>query len=268
VASAKSVAIRGLDNNNKINNLILAKKKEQYYLEIQDKKIPIQLFRERRRSVRFAIGKKSVLVRLPLHLRQQQEQVQLQRLRTWLDQLLTKQDGMLEHLAGKTYQDGDVLEVGARKYKLKIVWEDRKTMAGQLKNGRLQVKLPKDADELSVSRNMKRLLSRTIARDFLPEISERVQKLNDQHFGFRYSNVKLRYNTSNWGSCHMNGTITLSTRLLFAPPEVIDYVIIHELAHLEVFGHSREFWDLVKKAMPSYKEKEKWLKENYYQCDF
>ncbi len=246
----------------------MAKKKVQYYLEVKGKKIPIQLFRERRRSVRFAIGKKSVLVRMPSHLGAQQEQVQLQRLRTWLDQLLKDQDGMLEHLAGKTYQSGDVLEVGSKKYELKILREERKTMAGNLKSGVLQVKLPRDADELSVSRNMKKLLSRIIARDFLPEISERVRLLNDRHFGFKHSSVRLRYNTSNWGSCHMNGTITLSTRLLFAPPEVIDYVIIHELAHLEEFGHSQAFWNLVKKAMPSYKEKEKWLKENYYQCDF
>ncbi len=246
----------------------MAKKKEQFYLEIKDRKIPIQLFRERRRSVRFAIGKKSVLVRWPSHLSRQQEQAQLQRLKSWLDQLLEQQEGMLEHLAGKTYQDGEVLEVGTRKYRLNIMREDRKTMAARLENGFLQIKLPKDADELSVSRNMKKLLSRAIARDFLPEISERIQTLNERHFGFRYSQVKLRYNTSNWGSCHMNGTITLSTRLLFAPPEVIDYVIIHELAHLEVFGHSQEFWDLIKKAMPSYKEKEKWLKEHYYQCDF
>jgi predicted metal-dependent hydrolase len=49
---------------------------------------------------------------------------------------------------------------------------------------------------------------------------------------------------------------------------VIDYVIIHELAHLIEFNHSNKFWKLVETAMPNYQEKEKWLKENNYVCRF
>ncbi|MCB0682671.1 MAG: M48 family metallopeptidase, partial [Saprospiraceae bacterium] len=62
--------------------------------------------------------------------------------------------------------------------------------------------------------------------------------------------------------------INLSTRLLFAPPKVIDYVIIHELAHLVEMNHSRRFWDLVAAAMPDYEEQEKWLKKFGHRCDF
>jgi len=56
--------------------------------------------------------------------------------------------------------------------------------------------------------------------------------------------------------------------LLFAPDEVIDYVCIHELAHLKERNHSPEFWKLVEGALPDYREKEKWLKENSDQCWF
>ena len=70
----------------------------------------------------------------------------------------------------------------------------------------------------------------------------------------------MKYNHSNWGSCSSKGNINLSTRLLFAPDDVIDYVIIHELAHRIEMNHSPRFWKLVSDAMPDYKEKEKWLK--------
>jgi predicted metal-dependent hydrolase len=78
----------------------------------------------------------------------------------------------------------------------------------------------------------------------------------------------LKYNQTNWGSCSTRGNINLSTRLLFAPDDVIDYVIIHELAHLLEMNHSNRFWNIVKKAMPEYREKEVWLKKNGHLCDF
>ena len=51
---------------------------------------------------------------------------------------------------------------------------------------------------------------------------------------------------------------------MLAPPQVLDYVIVHELCHLTHMNHSKEFWDLVEKIMPDYKEKKQWLKENGY----
>ena len=62
--------------------------------------------------------------------------------------------------------------------------------------------------------------------------------------------------------------MNLSTRLLFAPKDVIDYVIIHELAHLYEMNHSKKFWNIVSQVMPNYKEKEKWLSKNGRLCDF
>lgn len=95
-----------------------------------------------------------------------------------------------------------------------------------------------------------------------------MHELNQIHFQKDFKSVNLKYNSSNWGSCSTRGNINLSTRLLFAPDTVIDYVIIHELTHLIEMNHSPKFWQLVKGAMPDYKEKEKWLKVNGSQCDF
>jgi predicted metal-dependent hydrolase len=115
---------------------------------------------------------------------------------------------------------------------------------------------------------IKHLLSRVLSNRYLPEITKRVHELNKKFFGKEIKNVKLKYTTSNWGSCSSTGNINLSSRLLFSPQEVIDYVIIHELAHTYEMNHSSRFWDLVRKAMPDYKEKEKWLKVNRAQCEF
>ena len=78
----------------------------------------------------------------------------------------------------------------------------------------------------------------------------------------------MKYNHSNWGSCSEKGNINISTRALFTPNDVLDYLYVHELAHLVEQNHSNSFWTLVQKAMPDYKEKQKWLKENGGKCKF
>jgi len=73
---------------------------------------------------------------------------------------------------------------------------------------------------------------------------------------------------SRWGSCSERSNINISTGLLFAPEDVLEYICIHELAHLIEQNHSSRFWQLVEKAMPDYREKEKWLNENGGKCGF
>lgn len=71
----------------------------------------------------------------------------------------------------------------------------------------------------------------------------------------------MKYATSFWGHCSTNGNIVISVRLLFAPVKVIDYVLVHELAHLVHHDHSPRFWKVVEQIMPDYEEAEKHLKE-------
>ena len=74
---------------------------------------------------------------------------------------------------------------------------------------------------------------------------------------FRISNAKKR-----WGSCSIKGSLNFSWRLIMAPVDVIDYVIVHELVHLAEHNHSRKFWQKVANIMPDYRKHRKWLREN------
>lgn len=65
-----------------------------------------------------------------------------------------------------------------------------------------------------------------------------------------------------WGSCSFDNKIRFSFRLLYAPKEVIDYVVVHELAHIKHKNHSPLFWAEVAKFVPNYKQKRKWLKDH------
>ncbi len=75
--------------------------------------------------------------------------------------------------------------------------------------------------------------------------------------------IAIREQKRIWGSCHPSrGVIHLNWRLIFAPIEVIDYVVVHELCHLKVANHSRRFWRCVQKVLPDYKLRQRWFKSH------
>ena len=80
--------------------------------------------------------------------------------------------------------------------------------------------------------------------------------------GLEISRLSFRDQRSRWGSCSANKNISLSWRLLLAPPEVTHYVCVHEVAHLLHMNHSPAFWKVVESLCPEYKTHRKWLKAN------
>jgi predicted metal-dependent hydrolase len=246
----------------------MKKKVQSVQMKIAGHQVPVKIHWERRRGLRASVGKDSFLFRLPQWLNKQQEEEAFEWFQQWAVKALKKNETLLSQFNGRSFRDGEELQVGPRRYTLRIRREHRKTHAARLENGVISLKLSHNQEGAALNKSIRTLLSRIIGQDFLPAITRRVHELNDLHFQKKIKAIRLKYNHSNWGSCSHHGNVNLSTRLLFAPPEVIDYVIIHELAHLIELNHSPRFWRIVKKAMPDYKEKVKWLRENRDKCDF
>ena len=80
--------------------------------------------------------------------------------------------------------------------------------------------------------------------------------------GIKFNRINITNAKKRWGSCGLNGNLNIAWRLVLAPMRVIDYVIVHELAHIEIRNHSKEFWRRVGSVIPDYKTDEKWLREN------
>jgi len=83
-----------------------------------------------------------------------------------------------------------------------------------------------------------------------------------QERGFQFSKVRITSAEKRWGSCSQKGNLNFSWRLVLAPNDIIDYVILHELSHLRHQNHSRKFWETVASICPDYRKYRKWLKEN------
>ena len=80
--------------------------------------------------------------------------------------------------------------------------------------------------------------------------------------------LSFRSQKTRWGSCSSKGHISLNWRLVAAPVDVLDYVVIHELAHLRHQNHSQKFWQLVEKYCGKHKQYKRWLREHHFAFDF
>ena len=97
-------------------------------------------------------------------------------------------------------------------------------------------------------------LKREAARDFQSAVSYHAASLR-----LPEPPITLRDPKTRWGSCSSRKTLSLSWRLILAPPDVLDYVAAHEVCHLVEMNHSARFWALVKRTCPSFRQQEAWL---------
>ncbi len=80
--------------------------------------------------------------------------------------------------------------------------------------------------------------------------------------GVAYKRLTMRDQRSRWGSCSSSGALSFNWRLVLAPHDVLDYVVVHEVCHLVELNHGPAFWRLVEKRRPGYREPKRWLDEH------
>lgn len=101
---------------------------------------------------------------------------------------------------------------------------------------------------------------RELAQKALEYIPKRVEYYAPL-VGVDYRSITIRNQKTRWGSCSGKGGLNFNCLLMMTPPEVIDYVVVHELCHRKEMNHSQAFWQEVEKILPNYQDAKRWLKE-------
>lgn len=83
-----------------------------------------------------------------------------------------------------------------------------------------------------------------------------------RQIGVTYGRITVRDQKTRWGSCSQTGNLNFNFRLILAPLEVLDYVVVHELCHRRQMNHSAQFWQDVAQVLPDYRKRKAWLTEN------
>lgn len=99
---------------------------------------------------------------------------------------------------------------------------------------------------------------RSLART---EFTERADRFAPR-MGVEYEQIAVRNQKTKWGSCSSNGRLGLNWRLMLAPPRIVDYIVVHELAHLREMNHSEAFWEVVEEFDPEWEQHRAWLREH------
>lgn len=177
------------------------------------------------------------------------------------DILLQKARWILRHLtAGKPLQmplfkpapgNGDSLPYLGKTIELSVTAEAGKYTTARFTDGRLVIALTSGVKTAPVLEAWYRMQARRV----FTQKADTFKVI----MGLSYKAILIRGQKTRWGSCSASGNITLNWKLLMAPPEIIDYVIIHELAHRKHMNHSQKFWQFVEHYCPGWKESRKWL---------
>ena len=109
--------------------------------------------------------------------------------------------------------------------------------------------------------HLKRLYENWLIEKAQSLFEDKVEKYSKK-LGVRVKRIAVKNLRNRWGSLTKSGVINLNLNLIKAPEDVIDYIILHELCHLKIKEHSHHYWDLVRKYMPDYQDKEDWLRVN------
>ena len=123
-------------------------------------------------------------------------------------------------------------------------------------NDSFQIVLPRKVDKDKILKTMKAWYKKVAKKVLFDRLSFVESKLKMKSKTFKISDSKGK-----WGSCNSFGTIMLNWRVIMLPPEIIDYVIVHELCHLVEMNHSKKFWTLVEKFLPKTPALKKGIKE-------
>ena len=149
--------------------------------------------------------------------------------------------------------DGSPVFIEGRRMTLRL--SQGRRVRGEIADGEFRLSLPHpecDADVRAAIRSA--LSARALAR-----IRERLAYYIPR-VGRAPGRIAIRDQKSRWGSCSRKGNLNFNWKLIMAPPEALDYVVVHELCHLYEFNHSPRFWALVEAQMPDYEAWKKWLK--------
>jgi predicted metal-dependent hydrolase len=218
--------------------------------------IKYELIYTRRKTLGIAVHPdKRVTVRAPLGSSLADVEAVVHKKSRWIRKKQQEFEEYPPALPPRLYVSGETHLYLGQSYRL-LVSED-KSEGVALANGRLFLQVRDKTDLARKSKLLEkwyRQQAKIIFRERLEAVYPRAA-----HFGIPYPEMKIRKMKKRWGSCSTKGTILLNLRLIQTPKVSIDYVIIHELAHLKEHNHSRAYYNLLDRLMPDWREQRELL---------
>ncbi|MDB5284629.1 MAG: hypothetical protein JWO06_3704 [Bacteroidota bacterium] len=254
------------------DNLTLTKPKkedetplqQEFEITVNGESVPVRIVYEHQRfNNRVTVNKNGILIRISSRQQKDEQRKHIDTLLKWAKEKLGDKPELLDSLPQRTYVNGEILKVGDYEFVISIHYNDTAKSTAKIFRNNIVISLAKGLTKDAEADACSYLVSKCLVKFFQPIVFARLHELNDRFFKKPLHSLKMKYATSFWGHCSRTGNVVISIRLMFAPSRTIDYVLIHELAHLVHHDHSPSFWKVVEQVMPDYRTHEKHLTDNH-----
>jgi predicted metal-dependent hydrolase len=220
--------------------------------------IPYRIRRsDRARHARILVGGEGVEVVVPRRFPEHKVEHFVQEKRPWIERTLRRMAESDAELAPARLEDGGEVPYLGERLELRVRVEPGRVRPHVARRGAvLHVAVARSGRE-PLLEALERWYRRRARAEVLPRL-----ELATARAGTRFTRLQIRGQRTRWASCSSSGAMSFNWRLLLAPAEVLDYVVEHEVAHLEVQDHSRRFWRLLGSRCPEWREWEAWLRRH------
>jgi predicted metal-dependent hydrolase len=226
--------------------------------------IPYRIRRsERARRARILVDGDGVEVVLPRRFPLRDVEPFVEEKRAWIERTLRRLRESETELPAPRLEDGGLVPYLGESLRLSVRVEPGRQREHVARRGdELRVALPADAQRLLPSDNaLRAALERWYRKRARAEVAPRLDAACARAGTF-YTRLQIRGQRTRWASCSSSGAMSFNWRLLLAPAEILDYVVEHEVAHLELLDHSPRFWRLLASRCPDWREHEAWLRRH------
>ncbi|MGB0871614.1 MAG: M48 family metallopeptidase [Solirubrobacterales bacterium] len=210
----------------------------------------------RARSIRITVDHGGVVVTLPERTAERHAHEFVAERAQWVERSLLKLAAEQDLVAARSLADGAVVPYLGDELTLQLLAGPSGRVHRPRGSDVLRVHVPDDSRQ-TVAEALERWYRRQAKLEFARRLDAAVERN-----GTSYERVTIRDQKTRWGSCSTSGTISFNWRLLLAPEDVLDYVIEHEAAHIEIRDHSPRFWALLQQRVPEWRESRDWLRKN------
>ena len=220
---------------------------------------PIEIIRtERSKSASIEIEDDIVKVVVPKTLSDQRIEDLINNRTAWIRQKLKIHIETIRPKP-KEYVNGESFTYLGRNYRLKCI----RGATGQvkLKNGYLNVPIAEGVSESDLGRPVRQSLYQWYQTRALEKLKDKTKRYASI-LGVKPQSVDVKEYKARWGSCSSSGDVTYNWRIIIAPHQIVDYIVVHELCHLLEHNHGPKYWKHVQSVIPQYRNHKEWLKVN------
>jgi predicted metal-dependent hydrolase len=219
--------------------------------------IPIQVKRTRRRkTAEFSLRDGGVRLLVPDRLSDAEICRLIERRSGWIRKKFRQQEAA-PRVAPRQYASGESFAYLGKNYRLTVVESPEESV--KLHGGRFVVSAP--THQINDSYHVAELLKGWYIAHAEARLREKVERYG-RKMNVSPASIAVKDYRARWGSCTRARRVGFSWRIIIAPDRIIDYLVVHELAHLIHLDHSAAFWEVVRRYIPDYKERRKWLRDN------